>query len=137
MSLYILLTAGLEIIISFYIHLHLLSARIFPIKCVEGPSEIMRAWLPLLRHYMLLTYTCPVELYIPSCFDVSRQPDGRYGVDKYFKLYYVLLSYYNENWLALSTNTVLATKFPTDFNSTLFCFSKNSSKLCCIDTTVS
>ena len=43
----------------------------------------------------------------------------------------------NENWFALSTKTFLATKFPTDFNSTLLCFSANASKLCCIDITFS
>ena len=39
------------------------------------------------------------------------------------------------NWFALSANTVLATKFPT--NSALLCFSENSSKPCCIDITFS
>ena len=38
------------------------------------------------------------------------------------------------NWFALSTNTVLATQFPTDFNSTLLCFPTNCSKCCYIDT---
>ena len=32
---------------------------------------------------------------------------------------------------------LLATKFQTDFNWTLLCFSTNSSELCCIDTTFS
>ena len=54
------------------------------------------------------------------CF--SRRSDIRYGFEKYFKLYCVLHSFSNQNWFALSTNTVLATKFPTDFNSTLHCF---------------
>ena len=35
-----------------------------------------------------------------------------------------------ENWFALSTNTALATTFPTDFNSTLLCFPTNCSKCC-------
>ena len=52
---------------------------------------------------------------------------------KYFKLYCVLHSSSNENWFALSTNTVLATNFPTDFNSTLLCFPTNCSKWCYID----
>ena len=43
---------------------------------------------------------------------------------KYFKLYCVLHSSSNENWFALSINTVLATKFQTDFNSTLLFFWK-------------
>ena len=34
-------------------------------------------------------------------------------------------------WFALSTNHVLATKFPTDFNSTLF---QKTLRNCCIDT---
>ena len=53
---------------------------------------------------------------------------------KYFKLYCVLHNSSNENWFPLSTNTVLATKFPTDFNSTLLCFPTNCSKCCYIDT---
>ena len=56
-------------------------------------------------------------------------------VDMAFKMYYVLHSSSNENRFALSTNTVLATTFPPDFNSTLLSFSENSSKLCCIDIT--
>ena len=56
---------------------------------------------------------------------------------KYFNLYCVLHSSSDENWFALSKNTVLTSKFPIDFHSTLLSFSKNSSKLCCIDTTFS
>ena len=33
-----------------------------------------------------------------------------------------------------STNTLLATKFPTDFNSTHLCFPTNCSQCCYIDT---
>ena len=44
----------------------------------------------------------------------SRGSDGRYVFEKYFKLYCVLHTSSNENWFALSTNTALATKFPTD-----------------------
>ena len=44
---------------------------------------------------------------------------------------------FQENWFALSTNTVLATKFPTNFNPTLLRFLKNSSKMCGIDATFS
>ena len=65
----------------------------------------------------------------------SRGSDGRYGFEKYCKLYCVKHSSSNEKWFELSTNTVLATKFPTYFNSTLLCFSENSSKLCCINRT--
>ena len=64
-----------------------------------------------------------------------QRSDGRYGFKKYFKLHCVRHSSSNENWFALSTHIVLATKFPTVFNSTLLCFSENSSKLCCIDKT--
>ena len=52
---------------------------------------------------------------------------------KYSKMYCVLHSSSNENRFALSTNTVLATKFPTDLNSTRLCFLTNCSKCCCID----
>ena len=62
-----------------------------------------------------------------------HRSDGRYGFEKYFKGHCVLHSSSNENWFAFSTNTVFATKFPTDFNSTLLCFPTNCSKYCYID----
>ena len=67
----------------------------------------------------------------------SRGFDGRYGFEKYFKRFCALHTSANENRFALSTNTDLATKFQTGFNSTLLCFSENSSKLCCINVTFS
>ena len=57
----------------------------------------------------------PLPAVLPHCSGLSYAPS-------------------NENWFALSTNTVLATKFPTDFNSTLLCFPTNCSKCCNIDT---
>ena len=41
-----------------------------------------------------------------SLLGFPRRVDGRYGFEKYFKLYYVLHSSSNENWFAHSTNTV-------------------------------
>ena len=49
-------------------------------------------------------------------------------------MYCVLHSSSNENRFALSTNTVLATKFPTEFTSTLLCFLTNYSKCYGVDT---
>ena len=70
---------------------------------------------------------------ITRLLKVFHRSDGRHGFEKYFKLYCVLHSSSNENWFSLSTNTVLATKFPTDFNSTRLCFPTNCSKGCYID----
>ena len=52
---------------------------------------------------------------------------------KIFQAVLILHSSSNENWFTFSTNTVLASKFPTDFNSTLLCFPTNCSKCCYID----
>ena len=48
--------------------------------------------------------------------------DGRHGFKKYFKLYCVLHSSFNENWFALSTNTVQSYKISNrlQFNSSLY-----------------
>ena len=76
-----------------------------------------------------------VGLWLLPRLRFCHRSDGRYGFEKkYFKLFCVLHSSSNENWFALSTNTVLATTFPTDFNSTLICFLTNCSKCCYIDT---
>ena len=64
----------------------------------------------------------------------SRRSDGRYGFEKYFKLYSVVHSSSNENWFAHSTNTVLATKFPAYFNSTLLFPQQVIQNVFCIDT---
>ena len=61
----------------------------------------------------------PIQQAIMS---ISTGSDGRYGFEIYFKLFFVLHSSSNENWFALSTNTVLATKISNrlQFNSSLF-----------------
>ena len=88
------------------------------------------------EHFPLSLYNSVTKLF--CCVKVfSRGYDGRYCFEKYFKLYCVLYISSNENWLAFSTNTALATKFLSNFSSTLLCFSGNSSKICCIDITFS
>ena len=64
-----------------------------------------------------------------------HRSDGRYGFEKNISnctVSYTALPMKND--LHFSTNTVLSTKFPTDFNSTLLCFPTNCWKCCYIDT---